>query len=372
MAKRLIAIVILSLALLSLLVLSQRRREPFQTSGFVEADEIRVGSRVGGRVQKVPATEGAAVRQGELLVELEPFQLLEQKAQAQGLLAEAQANLDRLTNGFRAEEKAQTAARRDQLAAVLKKLEKGARDEDFAVAQAQLKLAQGELELAKLKHQRVEALYAKQAATSDELDQAGTELRVKQSLVDVRRAELDKLERGTREEELDEARAQLAEATAAWKLRENGYRTEDIEQAQAAVQSAQAALRAIERQLEELRVTAPVDGIVEAVELQPGDLVAANSPILSLMDTSRLWIRTYVPENRLNVKIGQKVAVFVDSLPNERLEGTISFVARQAEFLPGNVQTPEERSKQVFRVKVAVNDPSGRLRPGMSADVRFE
>ncbi len=372
MQKRLLAIAAVSVVLLIMLFQSQRRSGPLKVSGFIESDEVRVGSRVGGRVKAVPVAEGQSVPRGELLVELEPFQLLEQKAQADALLAEAQAEFERLTAGFRPEEIAQAKARHDQLAAFVKKLKNGTRAEDLAVVRSQVELAQGELGLAKLKHQRVEALYAKQAATPDELDQAATELRVKQSLLEVRRSEFEKYERGTREEDLEEAEAQWDEANQAWQLKRNGYRREEVAQAKAAVESATAAANAIQRQLDELRVTAPVDGVVEALDLQPGDLVGANSPVLSLVDTSHLWVRAYVPENRLNLKVGQEVQVTVDSLPNERFRGTITFISRQAEFLPGNVQTPEERSKQVFRIKVTLEETAGRLRPGISADVVFE
>ena len=69
------------------------------------------------------------------------------------------------------------------------------------------------------------------------------------------------------------------------------------------------------------------------------------------MDRDNLWIRAYVPENRLNLSIGQPLQVTVDSFPGRRFNARVSFVARQAEFTPGNVQTPEERSEQVFRIK---------------------
>ena len=81
---------------------------------------------------------------------------------------------------------------------------------------------------------------------------------------------------GTRPEEIDEARAQLEEAHQAWLLRKNGYRAEEIAQAKAAVEAAQAALEGIDRQIDELTVVAPLDAVVEAVDLQPGDLVSAE------------------------------------------------------------------------------------------------
>jgi HlyD family secretion protein len=82
-----------------------------------------------------------------------------------------------------------------------------------------------------------------------------------------------------------------------------------------------------------------------------------------------MWVRAYVPENRLNLQNGQKLRVTVDSFPGEDFIGTVSFVAREAEFTPSNVQTPEERSKQVFRIKVELESGLDKLRPGMAVDV---
>ena len=125
--------------------------------------------------------------------------------------------------------------------------------------------------------------------------------------------------------------------------------------------------------MNELTVTAPTHCVVEAIDLRPGDLVAANAPSVSLVDTARLWVRSYVPEARLGeVRLGELVPVRVDSFPKERFAGRITYIAQQAEFTPRNIQTPEERSKQVFRVKVTLEGPGKeRLRVGMVADVLF-
>ncbi len=152
-------------------------------------------------------------------------------------------------------------------------------------------------------------------------------------------------------------------------LRNAGYRLEEIAEAKAGLAAAVAAEQVIRQQIDELKIVAPVDGTIEAVDLQPGDLVSGNAPAISIMDTSRFWVRAYVPENRLNLQIDQQVPITVDSYPEQRFRGRITFIVREAEFTPGNVQTPEERSKQVFRIKVTLLDGLDRLRPGMSADV---
>ncbi len=126
---------------------------------------------------------------------------------------------------------------------------------------------------------------------------------------------------------------------------------------------------ALEKQLDELQIRSPLDGVIEALDLEPGDLVPPSAPVLSMLDDSHVWVRAYVPQNRLSVDLGEKLQVFIDSFPNDHFVGTVTFVSRQAEFTPSNVQTPEERAKLVFRVKVAVENPTRKLRPGMSADI---
>src|SRR6185436_11077460 len=123
-----------------------------------------------------------------------------------------------------------------------------------------------------------------------------------------------------------EAEAQQHEAQAAADLAQHGYRSEEVAAANAAVTAANAALKALDQQIAELIVKAPLNGVIEAVELRKGDLVAANAPVLSLMDASHLWVRAYVPENRLGVQVGQKVQVAVDSFPGRSFGAHVSFI----------------------------------------------
>lgn len=347
-----------------------QRSESYDTfSGFIEADEIRLASHLGGRVERVLVEEGDKVYTRQTLVQLEPYDIQERKAQAAGLRKEAKARLDLLTKGFRVEETAQAEARVRQMQADLERLQNGARPQEIESAKAELELAQSELELATSRFQRAEGLFAKQAASREELDAATTELRVARLRVQVKTEALALLNEGTRAEEIRAAQARLDEATQAWKLLQTGNRPEEVAAARAVYEATVAGEKVLERQAAELEIKAPVSGIVEAIELQPGDLVAPNAPALTLVDTSHLWVRAYVPENRLDLKIDQEVEVTVDSFPERRFEGRISYIAREAEFTPRNIQTPEERSKQVFRIKVVLTEGQDVLRPGMSADV---
>lgn len=369
MWKRVLGGLVAAVCLLALLTISQWQTTPLKVSGFIEANEIRVGSRVGGRVREVFVDEGQLVTKGMKLISLEPFDLEEQAAQAEAVLSQRRAELAKLENGSRPLEVAQAEERLKQLSAVLKKLRNGPREQEIRAAEAALEQATAQLRLATIKQARVESLLTKSAATQEDMDQANSELKVAGASQQVRQAELDLLKAGTRPEEVEEAQAKEKEATEAWELQKEGYRVEEKLAARAAVKAAEAAVAALQRQLAELTITSPVDGLVEAVEIEPGDLVGANTPAVSLIDSHELWVRAYVPENHLGIAIGNKVPITVDSYPGREFAGRVTFVARRAEFTPGNVQTPEDRSKQVFRIKVRLDEGRKELRPGMSADV---
>lgn len=369
MLARVLLIVFLAAVLTTALVISQYRQQPLHVSGFIEAQEIRVGSRVGGRVARVAVLEGASVKQGDVLLELEPYDLRERQAEARAQVAAKRADFERLSRGYRTEDISQAQDRRNQIAAKLERLVAGPRRQEISTAEARLELARAQLKLAQSTMARVQAAFNARAASQDDLDRATDAVRVAEATQRVRQEELDLLREGTRKEDIAEARAQLAEADHALELLKNGYRTEEVAQAKAALEAAQAALAGIERQLEELTVRAPLNAIVEAVELRPGDLIAPGAPALTLLDPRDLWVRAYVPENRLSIRDGQQVQVSVDALPKQRFAAQVTFIARQAEFTPGNVQTPEERSKQVFRIKVTLREGKNVLRAGMSADI---
>ncbi len=372
MIQRAIGFVLVAAVLIASLWYSQRQVGPRTVSGFIEADEIRLGSRVGGRVHVVSVEEGQLVEAGDVLVELEPFDLLQRRAEAEAVWKQRKTAHEKLVSGYRVEEIAQAKAREEQSQANLLMLQNGPRDQELEAARAELNLVIAELDLAEEVYGRTSNLHKQGAATQEALDRAKKERQAATERVTARREQLELLEEGTREEEIAIAEARVREANQAWQLMQNGYREEEIAEAHSAMQAAESALAAIDKQIEELKVRSPTVGVVEALELQPGDLVAANAPVVSLVDTTRLWVRAYVPENELDISLGQKLEVTVDSYPSESFDGEITFIARQAEFTPGNVQTPEERSKQVFRIKVTLLEGHDRLRPGMAADVWLE
>jgi multidrug resistance efflux pump len=369
MIKRIGAGILVVAALGALLLYSQWHPKPKKISGFIEADEIRLGSRVGGRVLKIHVEEGTKVSAGQTLVDLAPFDLLDLRAQAAAQVESRKADLAKLETGFRAEDLAQAKAKRDELAARVQELIAGPRKETIDAAKARNEQSKAELLYAQSSFEKTKSTYDRQAATKDELDKATQILDTARATAGMRQAELAELLAGTREEDVAMAKAQLEQADQAWLLQKNGPRKEDIAAAKAALAAAEATVRAIDTQIGELVIQAPVDGIIEAFDLRPGDLVAANAPAMSMLDPAKLWVRAYLPEDMPNVTLGQKVRVTVDSFPGRAFAAHVAFIARQAEFTPSNVQTPEKRSLQVFRVKVILDEGRDVLRAGMPADV---
>lgn len=369
MLKRVLGIVVVAAALTALLVASQRFGGRAKVSGFIEADEIRLGSRVGGRVAKVLAQEGDRVDAGQELVRLEPYDLTYLKQQAEAELAARQAELEKLRAGNRPEEIAEAEAKYRQLSARLELLRNGPRPQEIDAARRRVTIAEAALQFAENNFERVKRLVDTRAVAVEEFDDAQEKLTAAQATLQVRNSELEVLELGSRTEEIAEAEAKVAEAEAAWQLSKQGFRQEEIDAAAAARDAAAAALAAAQERLDELAIRSPIAAEVESLDLRPGDLVAPSGPVLALVDFSRLWVRAYVPSNRTALEVGDELQVAVDAFPDEQFRGEVIYISPQAEFTPSNVQTPDERAKLVFRIKVLLREGLGKLRPGMSADV---
>lgn len=371
MSKAIAGLMVAAAVIVAWLYIAQGRSGELVVSGFIEADEIRVGSRVGGRVARVLVEEGAPVKIGAALLEIDPFDLKQQLAEAQSGLAAEEAERDRLAAGFRPEEIAQARAQRDAAKAALEKLAAGPRKQEIEAARAAYEKAKADLEFARFEDARVARLRDQTGdAAAKESAEVKRSLKARESEAAAAEQQLAMLIEGSRAEDVAAARAALAAAEQALALMEAGYRVEEKARAAARAQAARSRVEAIQTQLAELTVSSPCDCTVEAVELRPGDLVAPNAPTIALLDASRLWVRAYVPEEHLaDAAVGRRVGVRVDGFAGQEFAGRITFVAREAEFTPRNVQTPEERSKQVFRIKVTLEEGLDRLRVGMMADV---
>ena len=131
-----------------------------------------------------------------------------------------------------------------------------------------------------------------------------------------------------------------------------------------------AALALAQTHVDNTKLASPLAGVVLSHNIEPGEFVAAGTPIVTVADTAHLWVRAYLNQTDLGrIQHGQKVAVRTDTFPGKTYDGTIGFIASEAEFTPKTVQTPKERVKLVFRIKVDLVNVNDELKPGMPADV---
>lgn len=301
-------------------------------SGYVEATDIRVASKVAGRVLAVEVTEGQRVTAGQVLIRLST--------------TDANLALTRLQ------------AERAQADAQLRLLRAGSRTEDITQAEAQAAAAESEraavateLAAARVDADRFEQLVQKRAGSEKQRDDAV----VRRTLAESRLK--------AAEDRVAAARAQVARLTA-------GARSQEVDAARARIAAVDAQIATLDNDVAEATVTASADGVVSSRLVEPGELVAPRVPLLVIVDLDRAWATAYVEEPRVGaITIGQSATVLTDG--GDRLAGTVTFVSPRAEFTPRNVQTASERAKLVYRVKVSVDNRAGILKPGMPVEVDF-
>ena len=361
MNRKRMAIILIAAAVLAATALYAswfHRDTALHGSGTVEARDIRVGSKIGGRIDKVLVREGDSVQPGQILLTFDDKEL-------QAALEQSRANAEKAKRGFRPEEIAEARAAAAQAKADYELKKNGYRREDIAAAQADLERAKAEEMRTKLDFDRYEALAKKDLVSKQQRDTAEANWKVALAQRETAQQKLDELQRGYRPEEIASAEARYQQAQATLEKLERGNRREDVELAKAGYAYDQARYR-------ERQVTAPSAATVEVLDVRPGDLIAPNTPVATLLERDQIYVRIYIPETEIGrVQIGQKAEVRVDSFPKEVFNGVVEQINQQAEFLPRNVQTREERIHQVFGVKIRIDDPSGRVRAGMAADVKL-
>lgn len=339
--------------------------------GIVEIQEVRLGSKVGGRVKEVRVDEGDTVAAGQVLIEFEAPELENQWKQTKARLESAQADLRRAFNGAREEEISAAKAARDAAKARLDRVEYGWRDEEIKHARAELDSAQADYDQAVKEFARVTTLYREKSIARSEFDAALAYRDRAKGRKDAAEAKLSMSK--SRREDKDEARAEWLKASAQYDLLYNGTRQEDKDAAEARVAELQAQLEAIEINLKETRIVVPEKlgkAAVEVIGVRPGDLVPPNQPVIRVLRVQDLWVKVFVPETQYGLLTdGKKVGVTIDTYPNKVLSGVVVQRANISEFTPRNVQSIDERRHQVFGVKIRVEDPQGVLNAGMAAQV---
>ncbi|MFM8336887.1 MAG: HlyD family efflux transporter periplasmic adaptor subunit [Opitutaceae bacterium] len=291
---------------------------PLMLSGNLELVDAQLSFKYPGRVAERLVDEGQRVKAGQLVARLDDSEQVQEVALRRAELAAARA--------------------------LLAELEAGSRPQEIAAAEAVLRSAQAERERAELDFNRQQELLQRNAIPTRDFDSARAQLRV--------------------------AEARVAETRERARLIQAGPRPETILQARARTEQASAALALAQTRLDQTRLVSTLDGVVLSHHVEAGEFVAAGTPVVTVTDTVHMWVRAYLNETDLGrLRLGQKVTVRTDAAANRTHEGTVAFISSEAEFTPKTVQTPKERVRLVYRVKVDVLNPRDELKTGMPADV---
>jgi HlyD family secretion protein len=338
--------------------------------GTVETQEVRLSSRVGGRVSKVLVSESQIVEAGQPVVELELPELDAQRAQLVAQKEASEAVLARLEAGARKEDIAAGKAAAEAAAARLARMQAGYRPEEIEEARKELEAVQADVQNALSELNRERSLLASGARTLQQYDSANTRHARLVAQAQAVAAKVKMMESGYRQEEIAEAKADLDRLKANYELLLAGSRVEEIAEARANVADLAAKIDEIDVKRKERIVYAPERAVIETVMVRPGDIAAPNQAVVLVLRADDLWIKAYISEVDLGrIRLGQKVEATSDTYPGRRFKGTITHIASASEFTPRNVQTIDERRHQVFAFKVRVDDPQGVFKSGMAADV---
>ena len=336
--------------------------------------------QVGGRVHLVPAREGQAVAQNQVLAELDPAEFQSRMEQAKANLDKAQKNrqqaelLLKIYQKTLPEEEARAGASVRALKAQLDEWKAGSRPQELARANQAMLGAASVMEDAKKNLDRYENLFQKGTVSEKERD--AVRVRYETALREYERSRetADQTREGSRAETIRMGEARLSEGEALQKqAKSNLSRIEvaekDVEAARATVAAARAALDQTALQLEYTQLKAPLAGVITSRNTEPGEVVTPGREVLTLSNLATVDLKIFVDETQIGkVKPGQKAEVRVDTFPGKTFAGVVTFISPEGEFTPKIIQTSKERVKLVYLVKVSIPNPQFELKSGMPAD----
>jgi HlyD family secretion protein len=215
-----------------------------------------------------------------------------------------------------------------------------------------------------------------------EIEQARAEVAAARARVKNTRQNFERFEKtsgagATSRQALDDIRAQFDVDQAQLKVKEKalnlaleGPRKEDIAVARNNLETLKASLSLLKIRLADMTLTSPAPGVIQNRILEPGEMASPSRPVVTLALTDPKWVRAYVPEPDLGrIKLGMKAKILSDSFPDQTFEGWIGFISPVAEFTPKTVETEDLRTKLVYEVRVFVHDFKDLLRLGMPVTV---
>ncbi|KAA0258087.1 HlyD family efflux transporter periplasmic adaptor subunit [Deferribacter autotrophicus] len=381
-----LVVVVLLVVLILLSVTKKKNLDSLTISGRIEVDVVDVSPKVSGEVVRVYFDEGDEVKRGDILVELGREELDEKTNQ---LIAKKR----QVENGIRAKE-SEIQSYRVKLKQLLIKKEKVSKDVELAIeiAKNEIKVASANVKILEEKkdvifanlrkvekdYKRYKTLYNEGAISKSMYEDISLKFDTLKSEFESVKKELESARHylSNSKKNLERAKLQRKEIDLLDKEIKGIQEVINIKMSekQGMVESlneVKAMINELQIKINDTYVRAPIDGVIMSKNINFGEIAVAYQPVYSLYDPKKIYFKGFFPEKYLSrIKLGDKVKVYVDGL-EKGFDAKISYVSDRAEFTPKEVQTKEERVKQVFAIKAYFNKPDKYLKPGMPADMIF-
>jgi len=352
--------------------LRSAKKDPnlIKLSGRIEGDDAAVAAKVSGRLKEITVREGDQVKAGQVIALIDDDQVRAREEQEQSLVDQSEAKV---------------AWARQQIGVLNAQLEQSNTgigqaklDAEGRVSQAEADLARAEAQLvqheAEFKQARYdEERYTKLASDGDVPERTGSQARStsesQAAAVQAARRQVDAARAG-----LMVAKANLANAamrsSQSLAIRQQIVQAQaDIASTEAAAEKARAQLREAQANRNDLQIVAPFDGTVTTRSAEPGEVITAGAPVVTIVNLSAVYLRGFIPEGEIGrVRTGQTARVFLDSAPSQAIEAVVIRIDPEASFTPENTYFRDDRIKQVVGVKLALKGANGFAKPGMPAD----
>ena len=343
-----------------------------EVAGRIEGDDSTLASKVAGRIKEIKVREGDSVKAGDVIALLDDEQIRAREQQAQSAVEQAHARVQRaqqqiaiFNEQVKGSEMGEQQAKTDAEGRVSQA------EAQVAAAEAALAQAEASYKFAKWDEEKFIALRESGDVPERQMQQARTTAAAQAELVRAAKKQVEAARGGLRAAQAMLKNPVIRSTQTSTIRQQIAQANSDIEAATADVARAKAQLEEAQATRRDLQIVAPFDGTVQTRAVEPGEVVAPGTPIITLIDLQHVYLRGFVPEGQIGrIKVGQAAKVFLDSDPKREkpIEAVISRIDPQASFTPENTYFRDDRIKQVFGVKLLLKGAVGLAKPGMPAD----
>lgn len=355
-----------------------------QVSGRIESDDAVIAPKTSGKIKQINVREGDQVKAGQVVAVLNDDQMRAREDQAQAALSQAEARARRAEQQIAV---LQTQRYSSELGVDQSKLDAQGRvrqaeeqilqaQSQVGAAEAQLAQAKANFNLASYDLEKFKRLFATGDTSERQLRQIQSNadslaeiVRAQQKQVEVARGSLKAIRANLSAVRAGLANPAIRSAQTATIDKQIIQAQSDIDSANADTERARAQLNEARSNRDDLNILAPFDGTVATRSVEPGEVVSAGTPILTVVNFNAVYLTAYVPESEIGrVRVGQAARVYLDSDPNQPVDAEVIRINPEATFTPENTYFQNDRVKQVVGVKLGIKNPQGYAKPGMPAD----